>query len=58
MPFKLLTRKEASEFLGISPPSFDKAKKKSGFPSPTYILDTPKWVQADLEQYVEDSKTN
>jgi predicted DNA-binding transcriptional regulator AlpA len=54
--YTLLTRKQAAEFLGLSISSFDTARKQGRFPMPVILLNTSKWMQCDLEQYIEDSK--
>ena len=52
----LLNRNKAAALLGMSISSFDKARKKAGFPNPVIMLNSSKWIQADLEQYIKDSK--
>jgi predicted DNA-binding transcriptional regulator AlpA len=52
----LLNRNKAAKFLGLSLSSFDTARKKDGFPAPVIMLNNSRWIQGDLEQYVEDSK--
>jgi predicted DNA-binding transcriptional regulator AlpA len=55
--YKLLNRGKASEFLGMSLSSFDTARKQPGFPLPVIMLNSSKWIQSDLEDYIEASKT-
>jgi predicted DNA-binding transcriptional regulator AlpA len=52
----LLNRGKAAEFLSMSISSFDTARKKPNFPAPVIMLNSSKWIQSDLEQYIEDSK--
>lgn len=52
----LLSRGKAAKFLGLSISSFDTARKKADFPKPVVILSNSRWIQSDLEQYIEDSK--
>jgi len=54
--YKLLNRKEAADFLGLSLSSFDTARKKPGFPDAVVMLNTSKWMKRDLEQFIEASK--
>jgi predicted DNA-binding transcriptional regulator AlpA len=54
--YTLLTRKEAAEFLGLSVSSFDTARKKDNFPVSVVLLSSSKWMQCDLEDYIEASK--
>ena len=54
--YTLLNRNMAAAFLGMSISSFDKTRKKDGFPRPVIMLNTSKWIQGNLEQYIEASK--
>jgi predicted DNA-binding transcriptional regulator AlpA len=56
--YNLLNRNEASKFLGLSLSSFDEARKRDKFPMPVVLLNTSKWMQCDLEQYIEDCKAS
>ena len=55
-PYNLLSRKKAAAFLGLGLSSFDTARKQAGFPNPVIILNASKWLQTDLESYIEASK--
>jgi predicted DNA-binding transcriptional regulator AlpA len=52
----LLNRGKAAKFLGMSISSFDTARKKPNFPAPVIMLNSSKWIQSDLEQFIQDSK--
>lgn len=54
--YKLLNRGKAAAFLGMSVSSFDTARKKAGFPKPVVMVNSSRWIQCDLEQYIQDSK--
>jgi predicted DNA-binding transcriptional regulator AlpA len=54
--YTLLSRIKSAEFLGMSVSSFDTARKQPDFPMPVVLLSSSKWMQCDLEQFIEDSK--
>jgi len=54
--YNLLNRNEAAEFLSMSLSSFDKARKKKGFPTPVIMLNNSRWIQGDLVDFIEASK--
>ena len=54
--YKLLKRSKAAAFLSMSVSSFDTARKKNGFPKPVVMVNSPRWIQDDLERYIEQLK--
>ena len=57
-PYNLLSRKKAAAFLGLGLSSFDAARKQVDFPNPVIFLNASKWLQTDLEAYIDASKEN
>lgn len=51
-----LDRSGAAAFLDTSLASFDRLRKKAGFPRPLMLGDSPRWLRRELLQWLESQR--